>query len=93
MTTQLSKLQADNNGKLPAYAWPGGYPIFYMTADDAVICPACANGGNGSECQNPECSGDPTWKLVAHDIHWEGEPLTCGHCNAQIDSAYGNPNE
>lgn len=29
----------DENGKLPAYAWPGGYPIFYIASDNGVLCP------------------------------------------------------
>jgi hypothetical protein len=31
------------NGNLPAYAWPGGYPIYYVAADNGVLCPVCAN--------------------------------------------------
>lgn len=24
-----------------AYAWPGGYPIYYVTRDGGVLCPDC----------------------------------------------------
>lgn len=28
--------------KLPAYAWPGGYPILYATDEGCVLCHKCA---------------------------------------------------
>jgi hypothetical protein len=37
------KPQRDDNGNLPAYAWPGGYPLYYLCADNGVLCPQCAN--------------------------------------------------
>ena len=80
------KLPRNNDGSLQAYAWPGGYPIYYMTID-AVLCPDCANGGNGSDAS--ETNEDPQWRLVGYAVHYEGAPLQCEHCNAQIESAYG----
>ncbi len=85
----MAKLHRDSNGKLPAYAWPGGYPIIYSTSDGAWLCPACANGENGSDAN--EASDDPQWRLIACDVHWEGPDLQCEHCNADIESAYGDP--
>lgn len=82
-------LHRDSNGQLPAFAWPGGYPLFYLTADNAVLCPDCANGKNGSDAS--EADEDTQWRLVACNILWEGEPEICEHCNAEIKSAYGIP--
>lgn len=83
------KLHRDEDGTLPAYAWPGGYPIVYMCADIACLCPDCANQKNGSEA----CEGhdDKQWRLVDCFIHWEGAAIQCDHCNAGIESAYGDP--
>ena len=86
----MSPLDRDSNGKLPAFAWPGGYPLIYFVADGACICPACANGANGSDAtEDPEA--DKQWRLTACDVYWEGQPLQCEHCNEDIDSAYGDP--
>ncbi len=82
---------ANGGCEYPAFAWPGGYPIVYYTADNAVLCPDCANGKNGSEAGSKH--EDPQWRLVACDVHWEGPPETCEHCNAQIESAYGEPDD
>lgn len=32
-------------------------------------------------------------KPVACDIYWEGPTIQCEHCNADIESAYGDPSE
>ena len=84
------KATRDENGKFPAYAWPGGYPIVYIMEDGETLCPACANGESGSEAHEsaPPLSG---WRIVGADVHWEGEPETCAHCGARIESAYGVP--
>jgi hypothetical protein len=83
-------LHRNDDGKLPAFAWPGGYPIFYLCSDGGVLCPACANGENGSEAN--EANDTPSdWRLVAADVHYEGADLICDHCGALIESAYGDP--
>jgi hypothetical protein len=74
--------------KLEAYAWPGGYPLFHLVADGGILCagPQCANG--------PESRADDAaedWRVIASDVHWEGEPLHCDHCGRSIESAYGVP--
>ncbi len=74
---------------LPAYAWPGGYPLVYLTRDCAELCPACANGENGSMCCDPDCQDDEQWELIAVDVHYEGAPIQCAHCNKMVESAYG----
>lgn len=72
-----------SNGKLPAYAWPGGYPIIYLDRDNCVLCPECANKYLNDELEN--------FRPVAADIHYEGLPEICEQCSALIESAYGDP--
>ena len=76
----------DENGKFPTYAWPGGYPIFYLFADNSVCCPACANRENGSEATLD--ADDKQWHLVAVDVNYEDDDMTCEHCQVKIDCAY-----
>ena len=88
------KLPRENDGTLPAYAWPGGYPIFYVTDDGACLCPACANGENGSlasENANEEDGAHCGWQLEGYIVHYEGPAETCAHCDRLIESAYGDP--
>jgi hypothetical protein len=39
--TPVERMYLDN-GKLDAYAWPGGYPIYYLDRRGDVLCPKCA---------------------------------------------------
>lgn len=84
-------LRRDGDGKYPAYAWPGGYPIVYVLGDGASLCPSCANGEHGSDAS--ETADDPAWRLVDVMIHYEGPPEVCAHCGAEIESAYGDPDD
>jgi len=70
------------NGNLPAYAWPGGYPMFYLAKDNGVLCPKCANEFN------PERDNDSQLEPVAYDVNYEDASLFCEHCNTRIESAY-----
>ena len=44
-----NKYSITSEGELVSYAWPGGYPVIYITEDNGVLCPDCANGKNDSE--------------------------------------------
>ena len=72
---EIDKMR-DDKGQLPVYAWPGGYPIYYMAAEDSnVWCPACAN------------VADPS-VIAAAGINWEDASLYCDQCSKRIESAY-----
>lgn len=68
----------DDNGKLPAHAWPGSYPMFYVVCDDGILCPDCSN-------EDKQCH------IVGYSVNWEDESMTCDHCSKRIESAYGEP--
>lgn len=70
------------NGNLPAYAWPGGYPIFYLAKDNGVLCPECANAFK------PERDNADQLEPIAADVNYEDSALYCEHCNKRIESAY-----
>lgn len=88
-TTTGRHLSRHTDGRLWAFTSVGSYPIVYMTRDGGTLCPACANGENGSEAtENHE---DAQWDIVQSGVYWEGPPLQCDHCYTDIDSAYGDP--
>lgn len=69
----------DENGQFPAYVWPGGYPLYYLDKQGNCLCPECASR-----------EVDQSQDVVACDVHWEGEPLTCDDCGKETVSAYGD---
>lgn len=73
------------DGKLPAIAWPGGYPIIYVDGQGSLICADCATK---SLDDKDEVEG---FKPEAFDIYYEGPALNCDQCNTVIESAYGDP--
>ena len=81
----MLKQYQNDKGEYEKYAWPGGYPIFYLCADNGVLCPNCANKN-----QKLDCADDPQWNVVAADVNWEDDNLFCDNCSKQIKSAYGD---
>ena len=87
----------DERGRLPSYAWPGGYPIIYVTTDGEVVCPSCANNDGDSLpfVTDPALSesSDGSDVIVAGDVFYEGPDELCCHCGVVIESAYGDPDD
>ena len=82
-----SPILRNSDGSVMTYAWPGGYPILYITDDGAPICPDCVENEN-----NIHTGGDADgWRIDGNYIHWEGEPEVCSNCNKAVESAYGVP--
>ena len=86
----LNQLPRMADGRLYSCTSIGCYPLVYIVADGGCLCPACANGDNGSEASE-DADADKQWRLIGADVHWEGAPLTCDHCNGEVESAYGDP--
>jgi len=72
------------NKRWASYAWPGGYPLFYVTADNGVLCPKCANKN-----LTLTLKGDDQWRIVTCDINYEDNSLYCDNCSGKIQSSYG----
>ena len=72
-----------------AYAWPGGYPMFFITADGAVISFRAAQEEKAqivdSLLHGQRQSG---WYVEGRDINWENASLHCDHTGERIESAY-----
>lgn len=70
--------QRDKDGKWPRWAWPGGYPLYYITLTDCVVlCPECADKHDEGI--------DPIGSVK---VNWEDPMLWCEACNQRIESAY-----
>jgi hypothetical protein len=84
--TNFTLPERNSDGTFPAYAWPGGYPIIYVDGHSEVLCAKCAT----KEADKEDAGKDAP---VAADIHYEGPSELCAVCNADIESAYGDPEE
>lgn len=77
----MNTLPRDNDGKLSSFAWPGGYPIFYLDKENSVLCPDCAN----------KSEEVPQFRPIAAEVNYEDNELFCDQCSQRIESAYGEP--
>jgi len=72
------------------FAWPGGYPMYFLCADGAALSfdAALENADliRGAIAEKDNTGG---WRVVGCDINWEDQDLFCAHTGKQIAPAYG----
>mgnify|MGYP003660584300 CR=1 FL=1 len=74
--------------KAGAYAWPGGYPLYFITRDGAALSFEAAKE-NSQLIKESICDDcDDGWQVVACDVNWEDNELICDHTGKKIESAY-----
>lgn len=77
-------IEADDTA-FPAYAWPGGYPLFYYGYDrneyGRNLFPVCV------KCANAPSSEWPNERLLDAEINYEDSELYCEVCSERIQSA------
>jgi acetyl-CoA carboxylase alpha subunit len=78
--------KAVRNGK---YAWPGGYPLFFICDDGGALCCDCVKTERRNILESVAHNHKDGWKVAALDINYEDTGLHCDHCSKQIESAYG----
>ena len=72
------------------YAWPGGYPLYFVTRDGAALSFDAAMKQFHSVASDflDDCSTG--WRIVACQVNYEDADLTCDHTGKRIPSAYGD---
>ena len=77
-----------HKGRANAYAWPGGYPLFYVMSDGGVLCPKCMTKERALVFRSTHERAGDGWALEAADVNYEEPNLLCDHCGKRIESAY-----
>ncbi|MDX3966144.1 MAG: hypothetical protein QHD01_06030 [Bradyrhizobium sp.] len=76
------------------FAWPGGYPLFFVTADGAAISFKGARRERRNILEairdNDSRSG---FRVCAVDVNWEDSDLRCDVTGERIESAYAEESE
>ena len=83
-TTELK--QYIRNGK---YAWPGGYPLYFVTSDNAALAFDTVKE-NYKEVLSAVKHNDyhSGWGVIRCEVNWEDVTLRCDHSGELIESAY-----
>jgi len=69
-------------GELDARAFPGGYPILYVSKCGETLCAECATEALRRDDDDPP---------VGFALYYEGPPERCAACGEELASAYGEP--
>ncbi len=81
-TRMRQRVGVEAGEAFPSFAWPGGYPIVYVTDDADTMCADCVN-----DASNPvhfTGHGDG-WRIDAAAIEEAPEDdVRCAHCNRVI---------
>ncbi len=75
------------------YAWPGGYPRFFLTNDGAALSFAAAKERRRDILESIRDDLRDGWRVVACPVNEENSGLTCDHTGAAIPSAYGDDDD
>lgn len=79
------------------YAWPGGYPLYFVMADGEALSFAAAKAERRNILEalklfnTHHLRGE--WLPVAVEINYEDGELYCAHTNERIESAYAEPED
>lgn len=72
------------------YAWPGGYPVFFITSDGAALSFDAAKKEKKRIIDSIKENSSDGWRVSGVDINWEDPNLYCDHTNKRIESAYAD---
>jgi hypothetical protein len=72
------------------YAWPGGYPLYFIAGDfEALSFKAVQDNLKEAMRQTYDPKHGREWRIVGVHVNWEDQHLYCAHTNERIPSAYG----
>jgi hypothetical protein len=71
------------------YAWPGGYPRYFVCSDGEAMCFACVKK-NFREIVDAHRRDDrrSSWHLAGVEVNWEQVDLVCSATGLPIEAAY-----
>jgi hypothetical protein len=70
------------------YAWPGGYPMYFITSDGAALSFASARAEYRNVIDSIAHGHDDGWRIVGCQINYEDGEMVCDHSGEPIQSAY-----
>ncbi len=84
-TTNQLKSQLRNG----EFAWPGGYPLFFITDDGAALSFGAVRENIKSVIWSMRHKVNDGWRVTGCEVNWEDDSMTCAHTGEPIESAYG----
>jgi hypothetical protein len=70
------------------YAWPGGYPCYFITDDGAALSFDAVKEELKRIMWSIKTEDRGGWRVIGLDVNYEDPSLFCAHTNKRIPSAY-----
>lgn len=74
MDIKIANLLSANQGELPSHTSDVDYPLYYLTKDNRILCPMCANAILKGTYRLDHIKADD---IVDFQINWDNYDLTC----------------
>lgn len=85
MKYTINQFQADLD---QPYAWPGGYPRYFITLDGAALSFKSALKNIDLVVDSIRENSNDGWQVIACEVNWEDAGLYCDDTGERIESAY-----
>ena len=85
MLYTIDQFQADLD---QPYAWPGGYPRYFITSDGAALSFKSALHNSHLIIDSIRENSNDGWQVVACEVNWEDSLLFCDDTGELIECAY-----
>jgi len=70
------------------YAWPGGYPLYFITSDGGALSFDSVRAELCQVIYSIRHQIDDGWRVVGCDANYEDTDLYCDHSGERIESAH-----
>ena len=70
------------------YAWPGGYPLYFITDDGEALSFDAVKNNWYQVCYSMRHNLKDGWGVIGVDVNWEDPGLYCADTNELIECAY-----
>ena len=74
--------------KAGPFAWPGGYPLFFVCSDGAPLSFEDARKHGATICHAIRERDRSGWRVLAAEVNWEDGDLYSAHSGRKIEAAY-----
>ena len=88
MKNTFSTLDLKNALRSGPFAWPGGYPLYFITDDGAALSFDAVRENLRPVIWSIRNGVNDGWRVVGCDVNWEDASLFCDHTGNRIESAY-----
>ncbi len=87
-TTIATGLQLRETLRAGPYAWPGGYPLYFVADDGEALSFDSVRANIRQVLRSIRDGVNDGWRVLGVDVNYEDPALFCAHSGDRIPSAY-----